>query len=228
MAIDMVDPTVYVAPEAAQPVATVATTPVPVPVQETPVVDPNLVPALAQYGTLIDSMYKQELGRTPEEAGKNYWATQLYSGAITPDQLPSLFNNTPEGFVFDQYANTLKRTPDPGAAYWTNALNSGTMTQDQVAKAIAASNEARALQDQAARAEAAKRTAAGTAFFEDQMANLRKNAQEYAARGAYTPAPIPVATNKAEMARIFGTPPAQPQAPVNPLANVDVFYNPKS
>lgn len=98
--------------------------------------------AVNQYGGLLGDIFQNELGRTPDEGGLNYWATQLRSGAVSQADLPRIFSNSPEGFVFDLYEKVLGRKPDAGGLkYWQDQLESGAMTQEQVANAFAQSQE---------------------------------------------------------------------------------------
>ena len=97
--------------------------------------------ALQQYQDLINQTYKQEVGRTPDAAGAAQWAAALKSGAIKPEQLPSLFSNTNEGWVYDQYGNLFKRAPDDAAKAWVDALEKGALTRDQVMARLMASPE---------------------------------------------------------------------------------------
>lgn len=98
--------------------------------------------AVNQYGGLLGDIYKNELGRDPDEGGLSYWAKQLRSGAISQADLPRAFSNTPEGFVFDLYESVLGRKPDAGGLkYWMDALETGRMTKEQVANAFKQSEE---------------------------------------------------------------------------------------
>lgn len=97
--------------------------------------------ALQQYQDLINQTYKQEVGRTPDAAGAAQWAAALKSGAIKPEQLPGLFSNTNEGWVYDQYGNLFKRAPDEAAKAWVDALEKGALTREQVMAQLRASPE---------------------------------------------------------------------------------------
>lgn len=97
--------------------------------------------AVSQYQDLLNKIYEQEVGRTPDAGGAAQWAAALRSGAITPEQLPGLFSNTNEGWVYDQYADVFKRQPDPAARAWVDALEKGALTRDQVLAQLKASPE---------------------------------------------------------------------------------------
>lgn len=97
--------------------------------------------ALQQYQDLLNKTYQQEVGRTPDAAGAAQWAAALKSGAIKPEQLPGLFSNTNEGWVYDQYGNLFNRAPDEAARAWVDALEKGALTREQVMAQLMASPE---------------------------------------------------------------------------------------
>lgn len=97
--------------------------------------------ALQQYQDLINQTYMQEVGRTPDAGGAAQWAAALKSGAIKPEQLPGLFSDTSEGWVYDQYGNLFKRAPDEAARGWVDALEKGALTREQVMAQLMASPE---------------------------------------------------------------------------------------
>jgi hypothetical protein len=47
--------------------------------------------------TVLNEIYRQNVGRSPDEAGRQYWTPFLESGQITPQQLISTIRATPEG-----------------------------------------------------------------------------------------------------------------------------------
>lgn len=97
--------------------------------------------AVDQYRDLINQAYEREVGRTSDPNGLSGWATQLRSGAITPEQLPGLIQGSNEGWLYDRYQELFGRGFDPAAAEWTRMLESGQMTRDQVLQALMASEE---------------------------------------------------------------------------------------
>lgn len=97
--------------------------------------------AQKQYGDLLNKTYEKEVGRAPDEAGMAKWAAALRSGAIKPEQLPGLFSDTSEGWVYDQYGNLFKRAPDEAAKAWVDALEKGALTREQVLERLTASPE---------------------------------------------------------------------------------------
>lgn len=97
--------------------------------------------ATQQYGGLLNDVYKQELGRTPDAGGLASWAAGLRSGAVKPSDLSAKFNASPEGYVYDLYTQMFNRGLDPAAYQWVDALNSGAMTREQVRQALMKSPE---------------------------------------------------------------------------------------
>lgn len=97
--------------------------------------------AVSEYQDLLNKIYQQEVGRTPDAGGAAQWAAALKSGAIKPEQLPGLFSNTNEGWVYDQYADVFGRQPDPAARAWVDALEKGALTREQVMAQLMASPE---------------------------------------------------------------------------------------
>lgn len=98
--------------------------------------------ALDQYGDILNKTYQDELGRDPDQAGLEYWARQLRSGAMKEGDLSAAFSYAPEGFINDIYMQNLGRRPDAeGLKYWMDAIESGRMTREEVANAIKKSEE---------------------------------------------------------------------------------------
>lgn len=97
--------------------------------------------SLGLYRDLLNNTYQKEVGRDLDEAGAAKWAAALRSGAVTADQLPSLFSNTNEGWLYDQYGNLFNRKLDPAAYAWVDALEKGTLTRDQVMAQLMSSPE---------------------------------------------------------------------------------------
>lgn len=103
--------------------------------------------AVQQYQDALNKLYMEELGRAPDPAGLQSWATGLRSGQYTQAQLPQLLSATPEGYVFDIYGELLGRKPDPGSSGWVEQLATNQMTQEQFRNAVLESNEYRAIAD---------------------------------------------------------------------------------
>lgn len=122
------------------PTLTPAPTPTPAPTTPTPTPTPAPKPA-TDYTDLLNRTYMQEVGRAPTAAEMQPWIAQLNAGNITPDQLPAIFSNTNEGWVYDQYGTLFKRAPDADAANWVKQLEGGSMTRDQVMQSLMASPE---------------------------------------------------------------------------------------
>jgi len=72
----------------------------------------------------ITGLYKNVLGREPEEAGLNYWMGEgRAAGGLTPEEVGSMkrdFMSSPEYNIKKLYQEELGRTPDEaGLKYWT-------------------------------------------------------------------------------------------------------------
>ena len=52
-------------------------------------------------GRFLDYLYHQEMGRRPDDAGKQYWAQQMAKG-LTPAQMRGIFNQSAEGMDYDK------------------------------------------------------------------------------------------------------------------------------
>jgi hypothetical protein len=78
-----------------------------------------------QATSVITNLYKDVLGRTPDEEGLSYWLDKdpLSQGGITPEeeaQMRTSFQQSPEYNVKKLYKEELGRTPDTaGFEYWT-------------------------------------------------------------------------------------------------------------
>lgn len=77
--------------------------------------------------------YQQYLGRTPDQAGYNYWNQQLQSG-VSPDAIAQSFQNSPEAqnrqSIMNDYSTYLNRAPDQaGFNFWMNAAQNGQSPQ---------------------------------------------------------------------------------------------------
>ncbi|MBV0932299.1 DUF4214 domain-containing protein [Marinobacterium weihaiense] len=97
------------------------------------------------------------MGRTPDEAGFDWWAAQLQQGAALEDMTAGFltspeFRNradtnrdsqiSPEELLDELYANTLGRNPDLGGYnWWRDALYSGVRTPDRVMLEFTQSDE---------------------------------------------------------------------------------------
>ena len=84
-------------------------------------------------GAFVDLVYRNVLGRSPDQAGRDYWVAELDSGRHSRGRLMVGFSESPENRTLTAtwvkvvlvYAGMLDRAPDPaGLEYW--------MTQDPV------------------------------------------------------------------------------------------------
>ena len=92
----------------------------------------NTTVANPNYADLVAQQYAT-LGRTGigtgskqiDQEGYNYWTNQLSSGAVSPDQFKSAFNNAAKNVYINQaYQDLFGRTAEPeGLSYWTGALD---------------------------------------------------------------------------------------------------------
>ena len=94
---------------------------------------------VSTYGALtdaqfVDRVYRNVLGRAPDEAGLGFWTQQLESGARTRGQVMTGFSESAEYraeigseiYVTMMYLGMLRRAPDAaGFAYWVGYLDDG-------------------------------------------------------------------------------------------------------
>ena len=78
------------------------------------------------YSQILQQVYRDSLGRAPDEAGAAYWSDMLSTGQISPDQLTSIFAASPEGL---QYAGQTPATQTTTAAS-TGATGANGTTPD--------------------------------------------------------------------------------------------------
>lgn len=81
------------------------------------------------YLDLITDIYRDQLGRAPDEGGRDFYVQQLTSGALTPDQVAQQINNSTEGQLFDtqaitsEYRTEFGRNPEQeGYQYWLSRM----------------------------------------------------------------------------------------------------------
>ena len=101
-------------------------------------------------GEFVDRIYRSVLGRSSDDAGRQYWVTGIENGTYNPDDVVLTILNSQEfvgrnlnneQYVTALYQAFLNRTPDSaGLANWVNALNNGASRQD-IARGFAASAE---------------------------------------------------------------------------------------
>ena len=103
---------------------------------------------MADYRQIVTDLYKQELGRDPDEAGLNYWVSSMESGA-SPEDVRRAISMSPEGARFDIgniYQTQLGRAADDtGMQYWSDALTSGRMDLDNITRSFQQGEEYRKL-----------------------------------------------------------------------------------
>lgn len=101
-------------------------------------------------GEFVDRIYRSVLGRSSDDAGRQYWVTGIENGTYNPDDVVLTILNSQEfvgrnlnneQYVTALYQAFLNRTPDSsGLANWINALNNGASRQD-IARGFASSAE---------------------------------------------------------------------------------------
>lgn len=101
-------------------------------------------------GEFVDRIYRSVLGRSSDDAGRQYWVTGIENGTYNPDDVVLTILNSQEfvgrnlnneQYVTALYQAFLNRTPDSsGLTNWVNALNNGASRQD-IARGFASSAE---------------------------------------------------------------------------------------
>lgn len=93
--------------------------------------------------TWLDTLYREVLGRAPDEAGLGYWAEELRSGRQTREQVETMLNRSePDRFVQSLYSDMLGRQATQAEVdYWAADLTSGRATREQIRGLIGASPE---------------------------------------------------------------------------------------
>ena len=128
--------------------------------------------------TFLKQQYLNTLGRTPDQAGMDYWTKQLQNGT-SPQDVANAIQNSSEAahvssirqamgqpgstgqtsmnqsqamnYLTSAYNGVLGRAPDAGGLqYWTQQITSGAMTPQQVQQALMNSPEYLAKQNNSA------------------------------------------------------------------------------
>ncbi|MFT8234878.1 DUF4214 domain-containing protein, partial [Pseudomonas guariconensis] len=84
-------------------------------------------------GVLIDTIYKDVLGRPADAGGKQYWTDQLASGALNNTNIVGAIKNA--AAIEAAYASA-GIAMNEGASYWAGQLTSGAITLDQLNEAV--------------------------------------------------------------------------------------------
>lgn len=84
-------------------------------------------------GVLIDSIYKDKLGRDADAEGKQYWADQLASGALNNQNIVGAITNAA---AIEAAYKAAGIAMNEGASYWAGQLNSGALTAAQLQEAV--------------------------------------------------------------------------------------------
>ena len=94
----------------------------------------------------VSELYQTYLGRTPDQAGQDYWSKQITGGLMSPEQVAAAIRGSDEGAIRNDisglYQKYLGREADPeGLQYWADKINKGEMSWDQLASNIIGSEE---------------------------------------------------------------------------------------
>lgn len=90
----------------------------------------------------VSGLYANELGRSADPGGLNYWVNEINTGSLTPEKVAESFAKSSENVVQDLYQQNLGRAGDPsGMAYWQSEIESGRMTPEQVSASMRESSE---------------------------------------------------------------------------------------
>nr|CAC9199351.1 Baculovirus polyhedron envelope protein, PEP, C terminus [Pseudomonas putida] len=84
-------------------------------------------------GVLIDSIYKDQLGRDADAEGKQYWVDQLASGALNNQNIVGAITNAA---AIEAAYKAAGIAMNEGASYWAGQLDSGALTPDQLQEAV--------------------------------------------------------------------------------------------
>lgn len=101
-------------------------------------------------GEFVDRIYRDVLGRSIDDTGRDYWVNGIKNGTFTTDDVVLTILNSQEfvarnlnneQYVTALYEAFLDRDPDTeGLNNWVNALNNGA-TRDDIARGFASSAE---------------------------------------------------------------------------------------
>jgi hypothetical protein len=102
----------------------------------------------SNYGDFVTSLYNQNLGRSPDVSGQDYFLSKLQSGEMTPAQVAQTIASTPEAQQYNadqigsMYQDLLGRQADQsGLDYWKNQISGGKADLNTVADTLLNSQE---------------------------------------------------------------------------------------
>lgn len=84
-------------------------------------------------GVLIDTIYKDVLGRPADAGGKQYWVDQLASGALNNQNIVGAITNAA---AIEAAYKAAGIAMNEGASYWAGQLDSGALTAAQLQEAV--------------------------------------------------------------------------------------------
>lgn len=87
----------------------------------------------ANAGILVDSIYKDILGRDADTGGKQYWVDQLSSGALNNQNIVGAITNAA---AIEAAYKAAGIAMNEGAAYWASQLTTGALSLSQLQEAV--------------------------------------------------------------------------------------------
>ncbi|MCO8166812.1 phage tail tape measure protein [Pseudomonas sp. 21LCFQ02] len=87
----------------------------------------------ANAGVLVDSIYKDVLGRDADTGGKQYWVDQLASGALNNQNIVGAITNAA---AIEAAYKAAGIAMNDGASYWATQLTTGALTLSQLQEAV--------------------------------------------------------------------------------------------
>ncbi|MCO8160719.1 hypothetical protein NJC38_00890 [Pseudomonas sp. 21LCFQ010] len=84
-------------------------------------------------GVLIDSIYKDKLGRPADDGGKAYWQDQLASGNLNAGNITGAITNAA---AIEAAYKAAGIAMNDGASYWATQLTTGALTAAQLQEAV--------------------------------------------------------------------------------------------
>jgi len=148
------------------------------------------------FNTLVDQIYQQQLGRTPDPEGAAYWAGQLASGKSVAEVTAGI-NRSNEGanldtqYITSLYRQNLARNPEQeGFQYWLSRAQADGLTTDELKDILV---------NQGAVKEQTERNILGQTFTQMQLPDLEADpwAGRYATQSIYD-----IPTNEADRINI--------------------------
>ena len=100
---------------------------------------------MVDYTQYVADLYRNELGRSGDQADIDAWVNAIASGGLSQQQVADMIERSPEGVNYDVnrlYQTELGRAPDAeGAKSWGDALSSGNLSDEEMLNRIRLSQE---------------------------------------------------------------------------------------